>query len=107
MILVHIWWTFWHWFQVQTGTIIPPTGSREYNFWSGWGSVFVLPLLITLGHYIVDRFTHTCHVPGCYRKGKHQIAGGRYTVCTKHHPDTPDDGLTLEHIQSIHRKFNT
>lgn len=100
MILIHFWW----WFQNQTGTNITPAqishgGSHQYNFWSGWGSVWILPVIITLGHYLVDRFTHVCHVPGCYRKGKHPMAKGKYIVCGKHHPDVPKSRSYLHMVK--------
>ncbi len=53
-----------------------------YNFISG-------PLaditLIGGGYAILRR--HNCHVKGCLRIGRHEVAGTTYVVCRKHHPD--------------------
>lgn len=52
-----------------------------YNFISG-------PLAdITLlgGAYALLRH-HNCHVKGCWRVGRHPVAGTSYIVCRKHHP---------------------
>lgn len=53
-----------------------------YNFISG-------PLaditLLGAAYAIVRR--HNCHVKGCLRLGRHQVAGTTYVVCRKHHPD--------------------
>lgn len=65
-----------------------------YNFISG-------PLAdITLlgGAYAILRH-HNCHAKGCWRIGRHQVAGTTFVVCRKHHPDpTP----TAEHIQAVY-----
>jgi hypothetical protein len=65
-----------------------------YNFISG-------PLAdITLlgGAYAILRH-HNCHAKGCWRIGRHQVAGTTFVVCRKHHPDpTP----TAEQIQAIY-----
>jgi len=65
-----------------------------YNFISG-------PLAdITLlgGAYAILRH-HNCHAKGCWRIGRHQVAGTTFVVCRKHHPDaTP----TAEQIQAVY-----
>jgi hypothetical protein len=61
-----------------------------YNFISG-------PLAdITLlgGVYAIVR-RHNCHVKGCWRLGRHQVAGTTYVVCRKHHPD---DSPSADHV---------
>lgn len=30
-----------------------------------------------------------CHEPGCRRIGRYHVAGGRWRVCGRHHPDGP------------------
>lgn len=66
-----------------------------YNFISG-------PLAdITLlgGAYAIFR-RHNCHAKGCWRIGRHAVAGTGYIVCRKHHPHaTP----TAEEILAQHR----
>jgi hypothetical protein len=72
-----------------------------YNFISG-------PLAdITLlgGAYAILR-RHNCHAKGCWRIGRHKVAGTDYIVCRKHHPnETPTAGQILaEHHEAVRRR---
>ena len=65
-----------------------------YNFISG-------PLAdITLlgGVYAILR-RHNCHVQGCWRIGRHRVAGTDYVVCRKHHPDPAP---SADHVLAEH-----
>ena len=48
-----------------------------YLFWSGGGGYFFA------GAVYVRH--HNCHVPWCWRRGKHPL--GLYMLCSKHHPE--------------------
>lgn len=57
-------------------------GGRWYGFWSGFAgdlSILATPLVLLL--------RHNCHTRGCWRLGRHPVAGTTWTVCRKHHPD--------------------
>jgi hypothetical protein len=71
-----------------------------YNFVSG-------PLAdITLlgGAYAIYR-RHNCHVKGCWRIGRHPVAGTDHIVCRKHHPqDSPTaEQVLADHVAAQHR----
>jgi hypothetical protein len=53
-----------------------------YNFISG-----PLADITLLGAVYAIVRRHNCHVKGCLRLGRHQVAGTTYVVCRKHHPD--------------------
>ena len=63
---------------------ISGTGSW-YAFWSGIGSdigeIAIFSGLISLYR------KHNCHAKGCWRLGRHPVAGTPYTVCRHHHPE--------------------
>ena len=70
-----------------------------YNFVSG-------PLAdITLlgGAYAILR-RHNCSVKGCWRIGRHPVAGTDHIVCRKHHPhDSPTaEQVLAEHAAAQH-----
>jgi hypothetical protein len=69
-----------------------------YNFISG-------PLAdITLlgGAYAILR-RHNCHAKGCWRIGRHQVAGTTYVVCRKHHPDETPTAEQINAAYATHR----
>jgi hypothetical protein len=51
------------------------------------------------GAYAILR-RHNCHAKGCWRIGRHPVAGTTYTVCRKHHPH---ESPTAEQILAEHR----
>ena len=77
-----------HWLAVHTGTLNEPGG--YYGFWSGFGSDLgeVTLLAAVLGVY----HRHNCHTKGCWRIGRHVVAGTPW--CNRHHEaaraDVPD-----------------
>ena len=68
-----------HWLAVHTGTLNEPGG--YYGFWSGFGSDLgeVTLLAAVLGVY----HRHNCHTKGCWRIGRHVVAGTPW--CNRHH----------------------
>jgi hypothetical protein len=80
-------WPLLHWLAIHTGTYNEP--GPYYGFWSGFGSdlgeyAIVVSLLAGLFHTVRK---HNCHMPGCWRIGRHSIEGTTYVVCRKHHPE--------------------
>jgi len=55
-----------------------------YAFWSGIGSdIGELSLIAAAGSLY---WRHNCHVKGCWRLGRHAVAGTPHVVCRRHHP---------------------
>lgn len=61
---------------------IDDVSGRWYAFWSGFGGDLTIfgALAVWLRH-------QNCHVQGCPRIGRHQVAGTEWKVCRHHHPD--------------------
>lgn len=92
--------SFISWFLHVIG-VEPRQPSTAYNFFSGAGSDLGEITIIGLG---IGAFRHVnCHQRGCWRLGRHPVAGGLFKVCSHHHPDVPDDGPTAEHIAAAHQ----
>jgi hypothetical protein len=70
---------FQHWLAVHTGTDNEPGG--YYGFFSGFGSdlgeVTLVVALFGAWHHV------NCHQDGCWRIGKHKVAGTPW--CGRHH----------------------
>src|SRR5277367_5963680 len=95
-----------HWLALHTGTL---HGGPDlyYNFWSGFGSDLGEATLISavgVGVYTGVRKVN-CHTKGCWRIGKHPLAGTPYVLCRHHHPGVPTHGATHEHILEEHQKY--
>ena len=72
-----------------------------YDFWSGVAGSF----LVGLSVYGGSRWAHgTCHQPMCFRRGKHEAAGGAFKLCWKHHPDIGQKPHA-ELIERLHREW--
>lgn len=67
-----------------------------YNFWSGVAGSFLVGLAV----FAATRWSHgTCHHSfWCWRRGRHEAAGGVFKLCWKHHPDMG----TRPHPRLIH-----
>jgi hypothetical protein len=66
--------------------------SDGYNFISGP----LADIALLGGVYAIIR-RHNCHVKGCWRLGRHQVAGTTYVVCRSHHPD---ESPSADHVLS-------
>ena len=73
----------WHWIEVHTGSV--NESGPYYGFWSGFGSD--LGELALLGSIAAVWRHHNCGVQGCWRIGRHRVAGTTHTVCRRHHPE--------------------
>jgi hypothetical protein len=56
-----------------------------YLAWSGPGAD--LGELAIVGGMVNMARRHNCHVKGCWRVGRHPVAGTAWTVCARHHPE--------------------
>jgi hypothetical protein len=74
-----------HWLAVHTGTV--DEAGPYYGFWSGFGSD--LGEVAIVGGLLSVYRRHNCHVHGCWRVGRHKVAGTDHVVCRRHHPDGP------------------
>lgn len=87
MWLVHLWWD------------ITSTTNAFYGVVSGWlGDV-------GLASGIILYYRHkNCHVKGCPWLGKHPVAGGKYVVCGRHHPEIPEH-ITHYDVVKAHKVY--
>lgn len=95
-----------HWVAIHTG-VLNGGPDKYYNFWSGFGSDLGEATLITAvgaGLYTGLRKVN-CHTKGCWRIGKHQLAGTPYVLCRHHHPGVPSKGASHDHILEQHRRY--
>lgn len=110
LIAAAVFWNFGlqHWLAYATGSYnCPKTGcpggvAHNYNFFSGSGSDIGEITLVSIAIAAFATWWHkiNCHVDGCWRIGKHDKAGGEYSVCRKHHNEI--DGNPVGHKFSIH-----
>ena len=105
VILVIALWFFvrWHpvadWLTRQTGQDDEAGG--KYGFWSGFGGSAPDILLITGG--LAAWWHLSCHLPGCWLPGRHQLAGGTGKACRFHHPDIRGRKFTAELAAELHQ----
>lgn len=96
-----------HWGAYQTGSLNTPGTPPNYNYWSGFGSVFPweLGLFVSVGAYIATHYRlNNCHVDKCPRLARYPVAAGHFKVCRKHHPEAHvrTNRVTFEHVQFAH-----
>ncbi len=105
----------WHYHGWQ-GWIARETGSQNnsstppnYNYNSGFGSVFpyswgILVSLILVTYHSFKR--HNCHVHRCWRIGRHPMVNGQYVLCSRHHREGTNrpNHMTLAHILHAHEE---
>jgi hypothetical protein len=104
---MHIISLIWHWLLNFTGTVIPSTGSKWYNFWSGFGSD--IGEVVIIGSVIGLYKHHNCAVKGCWRIAHHSVAGTHYKTCHKHATVAIHNQLIKEHKRKYpaqHELFN-
>jgi hypothetical protein len=76
--------------------------SDNYDFVSGVGPM----LIAALGYIgiIGGMWKHlNCHADGCMLIGRYPVAGGKYKVCRRHHPDDEVRARGLS-VHLIHRE---
>jgi hypothetical protein len=102
------WYGSWqHWLAHQTGSLNTTGTPPNYNYWSGFGSVFPwsMGILATLMIGVYHGWRHkNCHTHGCWRIGSFPVAGG-YRVCRKCHSSiTGHEKMTVEKLTTLHRE---
>lgn len=68
-----------------------------YSFWSGFGSCLAYFGAIGMAWRHLN-----CHAKGCWRLGRHPIAGGKYKVCHRHHPDITSRSMPVDELHAMH-----
>lgn len=93
-----------HWLAVHTGSLNTSGTPPNYNYWSGFGSVFPWSLGILAGLWTYV-YQHTrvinCHTHGCWRLGSYPV--GSYKVCKRCHKRVTGKHPTIEHLREVHR----
>lgn len=60
--------------------------SDNYDFVSGVGPMIIAAL--GFGGVVGGMWHHlNCHADGCFLIGRYPLAGGKWKVCRRHHPD--------------------
>lgn len=79
---------------------VDDVSGRWYAFWSGFGGILerLLELLVLAGILLRK---HNCHQHGCWRLGRHPVAGTAFVVCARHHPR---GAPTAQRIQDAHAR---
>jgi hypothetical protein len=99
--LVYWFHTWQSWAAYETGSRNTPGTPPNYNYWSGFGSVFPWSFgVITgiLGLLYQHARKANCHTHGCWRVGSYPA--GDYTVCKKHHREVHGTHPTIEHLKA-------
>ena len=100
VVLIQFYPVWQHWIAYETGSSNTQGTAHDYNYWSGFGSVFPWSMG-TLGSLITLIWVHTkkanCHTHKCLRIGSYPV--GDYKVCKKHHLEVTGTHPTVEHIQ--------
>lgn len=96
-----------HWAAYETGSLNTPGTPPNYNYFSGFGSVFPweLGIVVSIWIWIAAHYRlNNCHVDRCPRMGRYPVAGGHYKTCRRHHPESHvrHSKVTFEHIQALH-----
>ena len=95
---------YWQgWLAYETGSRNTGGAPPNYNYWSGFGSVFpwsmgIIAALVHNGY--VNARKSNCHTHGCWRIGSLPV--GDYKVCRKHHLLTTGTRVTVEHLHEHH-----
>lgn len=84
----------WHWLLVVTGTSINiATGSKWYNFWSGFGANFGEFVLV--GAVVAWYRRNKC--TKCWRFSHHDVAGTHFRTCHIHFTEADHRRLQKVH----------
>jgi hypothetical protein len=92
-----------HWAAVRTGSSNTPGTPPNYNYWSGFGSVFPWEVGFIIGT-LTFAYQHgkktNCHTHGCWRIGSYPV--DNYRVCKRCHYRVTGTHPTVEHLQGRH-----
>lgn len=93
-----MWHLIQYWLSRQTGSLNTPGTPPNYNFFSGFGSIILPPLLNGLVLAAVFWWHNQCGVTGCYWYARRKTAAGE-RACFLHHPHKK---RTVEEIHTAH-----
>lgn len=92
------------WVALHTGSQNNSSTPPNYNYWSGFGSVFPWSMGVFTGIwtsvYQKSR-KENCHAHGCWRIGSYPVED--YRVCKKHHNEVKGTHPTIEYLKEVHR----
>jgi hypothetical protein len=100
--LYHYWQA---WAAYETGSRNTAGTPPNYNYWSGFGSVFPWSMTLFAGvwSFVYQNAKHkNCHTRVCWRLGSFPVGDPPYTVCRKHHYEATGTQVTIEHLKVIH-----
>lgn len=88
-------------------TLVDPLHGDGYQVWSGILGSFIMPRLDVLAGLALWWHRHNCHAQGCYRIGRHPVAGTQFVVCAHHHPSQTITrrGVNVDRIHAQHKRF--
>ena len=99
---------YWQsWAAYETGSRNSSGTPPNYNYWSGFGSVFPwgMGALVILARLTYQHAKATnCHTHGCWRIGSLPV--GQYKTCRKHHAESTGAKVDIEHLKVHHRLAN-
>jgi hypothetical protein len=94
----------WHVWGVLYGLGVHPYPAPStpwtYQLWSGF--IPALAIVSIFGGITTHFRMLNCHVHGCWRLGRFELAGGQFKVCRKHSPHP--DKLTAGYIAAKHQE---
>lgn len=95
------WYHDWQsWAAYETGSRNTAGTPPNYNYWSGFGSVFPWGMGIVAGLWTrvyQNARARNCHTHGCWRIGNYP--SGDYRVCKRCHFEVHGTHSTIEHIR--------
>lgn len=95
---------YWQsWASYETGSRNTAGTPPNYNYWSGFGSVFPWGMGILTGMWTrvyQNARSRNCHTHGCWRLGSYPV--GDYTVCKRHHREVTGAKVDVAHLKVHH-----
>ena len=103
---VYFYHTWQHWLAYETGSQNNSSTPPNYNYWSGFGSVFPWEIGFVAGIWtgVYQRSKRAnCHTHGCWRLGSLPAGDGSlYKVCKRCHYRITGTHPTIEHFRRGH-----
>ena len=107
VLLIVFYHDYQHWVALHTGSLNTDGTPPNYNYWSGFGSVFPWEVGFFAGVWagVLQRSRRaTCHQHGCWRAGNYPV--GSYRVCKKHHMEVTGSHPTTEWLQGHYQSMS-
>jgi len=97
---------YWLYLLEISGTL--NSGSKAYNFWSGFGGDVAILGSILAAPILLYR-KHNCGTRWCWRLARHDYkdpeTGIVHQLCRKHHPEHPGKPVTAAEIRRKHHVY--